>query len=228
MTNLSQIYRPRRTPLHLLPAWVKVLGVAAGALAIVGRHDWKVSAVVAAACLVALLSTLPPPGPVARTTAAFLAFAAIGAGFHGLRGEWAIGASVGLNVVAVVFLSLALVASTSTESLLAFFSGLARPFRRWIPNEAVGLAASLMVRSLPEASRILGETRDSARARGLGRSPRAVLVPAGVRIVAYALAVGDAITARGLADEGPYTSSERATRRPPARYRGPDTNRREP
>ena len=41
------------------------------------------------------------------------------------------------------------------------------------------------------------ETRDAARARGLERNPRAVLIPAAVRMVAHARATGDALAARG-------------------------------
>jgi biotin transport system permease protein len=56
------------------------------------------------------------------------------------------------------------------------------------------------VRTLPEGARILSQSRSAARARGFSRSPRAILVPTALRTVGFALSVGDAITARGLAD----------------------------
>ena len=49
--------------------------------------------------------------------------------------------------------------------------------------------------------RTTSETRDAARARGLERNPRAVLVPAAVRMVAHARATGDALAARGLGED---------------------------
>jgi len=45
--------------------------------------------------------------------------------------------------------------------------------------------------------------RDSARARGLERSPRALVVPSIVQVVAYGRATGEALAARGLTDPGP-------------------------
>ena len=44
------------------------------------------------------------------------------------------------------------------------------------------------------------ETRDAARARGLGRHPRVYLTPFVVRVVARAHEQGDALAARGLGD----------------------------
>lgn len=201
MTGLVHLYRARRTPLHLLPAWLKVIGLAGATLAVVAQDDWRRSAVAAAIGGAVLASTRPPLVATTKTAALFLLFAGVGVAFHLAFGDPAVGAAVGLNLAAVVFLSLAVIASTPTEAMLGFFAGLARPFRRWMPPEAIGLAASLMVRSVPEAARILGESRDAARARGLGRRPRAVVVPAGVRIVGYALEVGDAVTARGLLED---------------------------
>ena len=211
MTGLVHLYRPRRTPLHLLPAWLKILGLAGSTIVVVAQDDWRRSAVAAAIGGAVLASTRPPVAAVMRTAALFLLFAGVGVGFHLVLGDPAVGAAVGLNLAAVVLLSLAVIASTPTEAMLGFFAGLARPFRRWVPPEAIGLAASLMVRSVPEAARILGESRDAARARGLGGRPRAVVVPAGVRIVAYALSVGDAVTARGLLEGA--DSAGRGTRR---------------
>ena len=45
------------------------------------------------------------------------------------------------------------------------------------------------------------ESRDAARARGLERSPRAVVVPAAVRMVGHARATGEALAARGLGED---------------------------
>jgi biotin transport system permease protein len=44
------------------------------------------------------------------------------------------------------------------------------------------------------------ESRDAARARGLDRDPRALVIPAAVRMVGHARATGDALAARGLGD----------------------------
>ena len=58
-----------------------------------------------------------------------------------------------------------------------------------------------MITSIPRISAIAAETRDAARARGLGRSPRAYLTPMAIRTVAHANLVGEALAARGLGDD---------------------------
>jgi biotin transport system permease protein len=83
---------------------------------------------------------------------------------------------------------------------MGLVSKAAWPIRRIVPQEAVGLTFALTARAIPQITMILGDSADAARARGLGRSPRAMLVPAIVRTFGWALAVGDAMTARGLTD----------------------------
>lgn len=208
MTGLTQIYRPRGTPLHRVPAWLKIAVLAVACVAVTAIRDWRLSALACAGAALLLASTLPPPRPALRTLALFLGFALVGVGFHALLGDPATGARVGLTVTTLVLASLALAASTSSESLLALFSGLARPLRRWIPPEAVGLLASMAVRTVPETARLYSESLQAARARGLSRRPQAVLAPTAVRAVGYALALGEALTARGIAD-GPDAVRER-------------------
>jgi biotin transport system permease protein len=75
------------------------------------------------------------------------------------------------------------------------------PLRRvGVRPELVALALGLMIRTVPELARSAAEVRDAARARGLDREPRAVLVPAALRAVGRARATGDALAARGIAD----------------------------
>ena len=66
--------------------------------------------------------------------------------------------------------------------------------------ETVALAVGLMLRAVPALMRTATEVRDAARARGLERDPRALLVPAAVRAVGRARATGKALAARGIGD----------------------------
>jgi len=104
---------------------------------------------------------------------------------------------VALVVAATVF-----TATTPLDQLLdAIVRGL-RPLRRVGVNpDKVALAFSLMIRAVPDVLDLAHETRDAARARGLERDPRALLVPMALRTVAHAQATGDALTARGLGDD---------------------------
>ena len=199
--GLFGLYRERRTPLHRAPAWAKMLGLvlAAAWLAWCTVPAWSVASMVAAIAL--LVSTLPPPEQTLRGVTPVIVLAAAAGAYQLWQGDARLAVDLAADFVSLICLSLAVTTSTPLDESMGLVSAAARPLRRWIPREALALVFSLTIRAIPELTRILAESRDAARSRGLDRSPRAMLVPAGVRTVGYALAVGDAITARGLADE---------------------------
>ncbi len=200
MVTVLGLYRPRRTPLHLSPAWVKMLGLALGSVVAFRLDGPEPTAVAAAVALILLASTLPPPRATLRGAALLTLFAALGGAYHWFFGDPRRGAEIALQAIAILLAALAVNCSTSSDDTLSVFVRLARPLRRWLPTAAIGLMFSIALRSIPEGARILGESRSAARARGLSRSPRAILVPTAVRVVGFGLQVGEAITARGLAD----------------------------
>lgn len=106
------------------------------------------------------------------------------------------------DLVALVLVATVLTVTTPIDEMLdAIVRGL-RPFRRVGVNpEAVALAFSLMLRSVPLTIDLANQSRDAARARGLERSPRARLTPVAIRVVAHAQATGDALHARGIGDD---------------------------
>jgi biotin transport system permease protein len=159
---------------------------------------WSVASALVAIALLA--STLPPPSPTFRGVVPVLVIAAAAGAYQVWQGDVRLAVDLAADFVSLICLSLAVTTSTPLDESMGMVSAAARPLRRWIPPEALALVFSLTIRAIPELTRILAESRDAARSRGLDRSLRAMLVPAGVRTVGYALAVGDAITARGLAD----------------------------
>ncbi len=96
------------------------------------------------------------------------------------------GVAAGLSVLALVLAGAVLVARTPPSDLLDLLPG------------RLGLAAVLMVGSLPALVAAVGATREAARARGCERDPRTWLTPAAIRAVARAHATGAALAARGL------------------------------
>jgi biotin transport system permease protein len=110
------------------------------------------------------------------------------------------------------------------EEVLDAISKLARPIRRVLPPETLGLMFAMTLRAIPEAARLLVEARTAARARGLERSPRAVLIPAATRSVGFALQLGQALHARGIAEEAP---PERRAPAPKPTEHPPGTRRRD-
>ncbi len=210
MLDAFGIYRPRRTPLHLLPPWVKVIGLAMAALVlfVVRGPVWTLIGLLGS--LAVLASTLPPIRPTLRGLWPITLLAVLMGGYQWFRGDRLGAAEFAADFLSVACLALALTTSTRLDDAVALISKGARPLRRTVSPEAVGLVFALTARAIPEITTILGDSADAARARGLARRPRATLVPAAVRTFGWAISVGEAITARGLADDPVDDSGEKA------------------
>lgn len=95
-----------------------------------------------------------------------------------------------------------LLATTPMHRLLDALIAAVRPLRRLGADpERFALAVGLMLRSIPYLIGSLHDVRAAARARGLERSPRALLLPVLIGTVAYARQTGDALAARGLGEK---------------------------
>jgi len=106
------------------------------------------------------------------------------------------------DLTTLVLASTVVLATTPVDDLLDALVRGARPLRRvGLDPELAALAVVLMLRTVPALLDLIAEVRDAARARGLGRHPRALLVPAAIRTVARARLTGEALVARGIGDE---------------------------
>nr|WP_243752068.1 CbiQ family ECF transporter T component [Leucobacter weissii] len=115
---------------------------------------------------------------------------------------WQHGFEVVGDLLAMILAASAVTASTAAADMLDTISWALRPFRRLgVDPERVALAFSLVIRSIPSILGIARETRTAARARGLERAPRALLIPFVLRTVAHAQLVGQALAARGVGEE---------------------------
>jgi len=195
------LFRPGGGPLHRLPALVKLLALASLGVAVVSARGPLASLELFGAAALALVLARPP---VVRTTvrglAPLVALAGLAAGYQVWRGDRARAVEVATDLLTLVLAATAVTVSTPMADLLAVMVRAARPLRRWLPPEALALAVALMLRTVPALGRVLVETRDAARARGLGRDPRALLIPAALRTVARAQATGQALAARGIGE----------------------------
>lgn len=199
---LVGVYRPGETVLHRLPVGAKVLGLGALSLTIVMVRSMPASWVFLAAALsLALLARVSLP-TLARATRVILLFAV----FIGALQWWWYGRDKAIEtLVDLVALALAAIVVTATTPVNAMLDALIRwisPLRRvGVVPERVALTFSLAIQSLPGTVALALETRDAARARGLGRHPRAYLTPFVIRVVARAHETGDALHARGIGDD---------------------------
>ena len=203
MISLLGIYRPRHTPLHRSSVGFKLMLLLATTIVVIVVDDPVTACGIAGACLLLLLSTVPPAKATLRGLLLIALMAGVTVIFQIWRGEYAKAVDTAADIIAISALALAITCSTPMEEVLDAISTLARPVRRILPPETIGLMFAMTLRAIPEAARLIVEARTAARARGLDRSPRAVLIPAATRSVGFALQLGQALHARGIAEVAP-------------------------
>lgn len=189
--------------LHRIPFGAKLIGVL-----VIGLLPWWArSALPLAAVLLALLvMAVTAHVPLSRLLRSLRSLAPVLV-MLGAFQWWAVGPAYAVRVVlgiTTAFVAAGLLTATTpvTTMLDAVVRG-ARPVSRWVDPEVVALTLAVVLRSVPWVAGAFATVRDSARARGLERSPRALVVPSIVQVVAYGRATGEALAARGLTDPGP-------------------------
>lgn len=154
-------------------------------------------------CAVSLaLAWRAPLAVVARRTVPLALLALVLAGVHVLTGTPLRGVEVALDLVAVAVVAHAVTLTTSATAMLdALERGALRlglsPGRAW----TISLAVSLMLRAIPVLGGVAASAREAARARGAERRLGAIAGSATVRAVGHAQRTGEALAARGLADQ---------------------------
>jgi biotin transport system permease protein len=201
-TGIVGIYQPGASLLHRMPVGAKLGGLTAFSLAIVLVRSMPASWVFLAAALAFAL--------VARVDLATLARAArlvlLMAVFVGALQWWFYGPDKAIetlvDLIALAIAAVVVTATTPVNVMLDAFIRWITPLQRFgVDPERVALTFGLAIQALPGTVALALETRDAARARGLGRHPRAYLTPFVIRVVARAHETGDALHARGIGDD---------------------------
>jgi biotin transport system permease protein len=195
-------YRPGHTLLHRLPAGPKLgLLAAYGVATVVVRGPWSAVGFLAFSLLLVAWARMPVR-PVLRALRPLLLVIAFVTSFQVWQRGWPTAVHVIGDLLALVIAALVFTGTTRVDAMLDAISRGLGPFRRVGVNpEKVALAFSLMIRAIPGILEIAQETRAAAKARGLERSPRALLVPMAIRTVAQAYETGAALHARGIGDD---------------------------
>lgn len=201
-TVLVSAYRPGSTLLHRLPAGPK-LGLLAlyGVVTVVVTGPWSATCFLAFS--LALVAWIRIPWRAAlRSLRPLLLVVVLVTAFQVWQKGWPTAVHVVGDLLALFLAALVFTATTRIDTMLdAIVRGLG-PFRRLGANpEKIALAFSLMITAVPGVMTIARETREAAKARGLERSPRALLVPMAIRTVAHAYDTGAALHARGIGDD---------------------------
>lgn len=203
-TNASLLgdYTPGTSWLHRLRAGAK-LGVLmlVGLVVVLVRQWWFGMAFVVLA-LALLAAAGVGVRRVLRTLRPLIILLVVLVAYSLWRASWQVALEQAADLVALILLATVVTTTTAVDDILDVVVRALGPLRRVGVNpERVGLAFSLMIRSVPLVLTIARETRDAARARGLERDPRVWLTPFVIRAIAHARDTGDALHARGLGDD---------------------------
>lgn len=195
-------YRPGSTLVHRIPAGPKLGLLAAFSMAtVLVPGMWRAVGFLGAAILLAAYVRMPVR-PTQRALRPLLFVIVVVTAFQVWQRGWPTAIHVVAGLLAVVIVALVFTATTRIEAVLDTITRGLGPLRRFgVKPERVALAFSLMIRAIPGILDIAHETRAAAKARGLERNPRALLVPMALRTVARAYETGDALHARGIGDE---------------------------
>ena len=185
-----------------MPLWAKLAGVlAVGVLPWITASVWPLALVTAALAGVVVATRLPARR-LLRSMRALLPVLVLLLAFQWWSHDLAYAVRVVLGIVNAFVAAGILTATTPVTDLLDGAVRAARPLRRVVDPEVVALTLGVVVRSVPWVAGSFSSVRESARARGLDRNPRAVVVPTVVHVVAFARSTGEALAARGLTDPG--------------------------
>ncbi len=195
------LYRPGSTVLHRLPAGAKLAALAVGTSVLVAVRSPAAVAVAAGVLVVLLAVARVPPRVAAQQVWPLRWFVVALVPFQWWAGGWrAVVVVVGTMLAAVLAAAL-LTLTTRVQDVLDAVTAALRPARRLgVEPERVALVLALTIRSAPLLVATVAEVGEARRARGLERSPRALLVPLVIRSIRHAHLLGEALTARGVDD----------------------------
>lgn len=197
----SGAYRAGGSLLHRLRPGAKLLGLFVFGLAVVIFREWVVGLVALAVGLSLALIAGVRWRELLRITRGFALVGVLLFAFQTWQRDWQHGVAIVAGIFALILAASAVTASTAIDDMLDTVTWALRPLRPiGVHPERVALTFSLAVRSLPLAFQLAHEAREAARARGLERNPRALLIPFVLRMIMHAKHTGAALHARGLDD----------------------------
>lgn len=195
------LYSPRTTWLHRLPPGWKFGAVVVVSVALTFVRDPLVALGTLLGSIALLVSARLPVRATVRALAPVVVLAAGIGAFQWWSRDAATAVVTTSTLTTLVVLATVVTATTRTDRMLDSLVRAAGPLRRvGLDPDVIALAVALMLRTIPALVGLVSEVRDAARARGLERDPRALLVPFALRTVSRAHSTGDALAARGILD----------------------------
>lgn len=198
------LYVPGPSPVHAVPAGVKLLGLLGVCTGLLFVHSAPVLAgvglVLAGLYRVAGLRAREV-GWALRPLAVLLPCLFV---LHALLADWRTAMVLVLRAAVLLGLATLVTLTTRVSDMLEVLERALGPLR-WVglSPSRVGLMLALTVRFIPVLFAHLEEIREAQRARGLEHDVRAVLVPLLVKTLRMADALTDALEARCFDAEAP-------------------------
>ncbi len=198
------LFVPGRSWLHRAPAASKLVALMLLGLGLTlapPDRAWALGTATLGALVGIAVATHLPLGRLARDLRGLTVVVVTLGAYQWWRSGWEVALGITSTLLALVLAGLLATMTTPLGDVVDVMVRATRPLRRLgLDPEWVGLAVALTLRGIPTLIEVFAETRDAARARGLDRHPRALLVPAVLRTVARARRTGEALAARGVAD----------------------------
>lgn len=198
---LLATYVPGTSLIHRAPLALKFLLVFGCGIASFVVSDWRWSAVALVALSALFLLSGAGLKRLWRAVRVLVPVLLLIGIFQWWQLGGATAARIVLNILTCVVAASLLTVSTPVQRLLDGVVSLATPLRRFGADpERFALTIGIMLRSIPFIAGTFADVRDSAKARGLERNPRALVLPVFISSVAYARQTGEALAARGLGE----------------------------
>lgn len=193
-------YRPGSSLLHRISAGPKLLGVIVVLVTIaVTRSWWTLGAATAATLLVYPAAGIPLRALWQQVRPLRWVVVFIGV-LQWITTGWQAAVTVSGTLVISVALAALFTLTTRVTAMLDLSVRMLQPVRRFVDPDRVGLVLAMTIRVVPLMVTIVQDVQQARTARGVGFSLRALAVPAVVRALRQADAMGDALIARGVDD----------------------------
>lgn len=192
------LYISRRSPIHNLPAKVKIL-----ILVITGMVVFLVPNPIALGILLGLTSLLPvlaklPLQSVWLQLRPIIPWLIAVLLIQGLLGDWLAGTTAMLQFALLTLLATIVTLTTRVSEMIEAIEQALQSCKRFGINPAqVSLMLALAIRFIPVLLNQFHEIQEAQRARGLDRNGLALFVPFMIKTLRMADELSDALDARG-------------------------------
>ena len=193
------LYIHRDSPIHALPAWIKLLTMVAAGVALFLIDDIALLLAAAIPAATGFVVARLPARAILRQARAVLPFLIIIFAFHAIVTDPLAGATVVVRITLLVLLAILVTLTTRASDMIDCLEAGLRPLAPLGVNPVkVSFVLSLTIRLIPTLFDIVREVVEAQRARGLHRNPVAVVLPVFIRSLRLGDELADALNARGF------------------------------